>query len=488
MYAQTQGQVFTMTDEERDTVLWYGEGDFGDVKGKCIRPNKMSESIAAFANTDGGELWIGISENSDRSERWWDGFSTKEDANAHIFVLTNLLEIGTHYSFDYLQHGQSNGYVLHIDIGKSGSIIRATNGIAYIRRGAQNVPVSSDAMLRQLERNKGITSYETETVRADPATITNSNATIGFMLTVVPNAEPEEWMRKNQMIVGDKPTVAGVLLFSDDPQAILPKRSGVKISRYTGTKSEGSRETLVDDPISIEGNIYDLIHSAVGKTQEIIGNIKTLGERGFEIVSYPPATLHEIVTNAVLHRDYSIRDDIHVRIFDNRVEVESPGTLPGHITEKNILKERLARNGAIVRLINKFHNPPNKDIGEGLRAAFSAMKEMQLREPEIRQSEHSVTVFIRHTRLASHEDAVIEYLQTHSEITNTQGRELTGLHSENSMKNVFVKLRDKDMIEPVPGKAGRSSAWRLVIRPYPKPEEKLIQGRLLPPVDGVSKG
>jgi ATP-dependent DNA helicase RecG len=85
-----------------------------------------------------------------------------------------------------------------------------------------------------------------------------------------------------------------------------------------------------------------------------------------ELVRYPPETLHEIITNAVLHRDYSIADDIHIRVFDNRVEVQSPGRLPAHVTPDNILDERFSRNGTIVRLVNKFPNPPNKDVGEGL--------------------------------------------------------------------------------------------------------------------------
>ena len=57
-----------------------------------------------------------------------------------------------------------------------------------------------------------------------------------------------------------------------------------------------------------------------------------------------------IITNAVLHRDYSITTDIQIRIFDNRVEVESPGKLPGHVTVNNILSAQSARNPKIVRL------------------------------------------------------------------------------------------------------------------------------------------
>ncbi len=52
------------------------------------------------------------------------------------------------------------------------------------------------------------------------------------MLDVVPTAEPEDWLKKQNVVVNDRPTVAGVLLFSDEPQALLPKRSGIKVYRY----------------------------------------------------------------------------------------------------------------------------------------------------------------------------------------------------------------------------------------------------------------
>jgi ATP-dependent DNA helicase RecG len=237
---------------------------------------------------------------------------------------------------------------------------------------------------------------------------------------------------------------------------------------------EGTRETLSGDPISIEGCAYNLIQSAVRKTQEIIEGVRKWTEHGPELVSYPPETLHEIITNAVLHRDYSITDDITIRIFDDRVEVESPGTLPGHITERNILKERFPRNPTIVRLINKFPNPPNKDIGEGLRTAFAAMQKMRLRPPEVHQAEQSVTFYIRHTRLESPEDTIMGYLKEHQQVTNSKGRDLTGIHSENTMKDVFVRLAKKNLIERVPSTQGRNSSWQcksmLKSEPIPKPE------------------
>ena len=157
---------------------------------------------------------------------------------------------------------------------------------------------------------------------------------------------------------------------------------------------------------------------------------------------------------------YSIAADIQIRIFDNRVEVESPGLLPGHVTTRNILDEQFARNGALVRLINKFPNPPNKDVGEGLNTAYEAMKRLRLKPPIIEQTASSVIVRIRHEPLATPEQMVMDYLENHDEITNRIARELTGIRSENSMKEVFYRLRKSGMMEQVPNRSQAHKAWR----------------------------
>ena len=180
------------------------------------------------------------------------------------------------------------------------------------------------------------------------------------MLANIPTAEPLPWLKKQQLIADDRPTVASIVLYADEPQAVLPK-AGIKIYRYK-TSGVASRDTLVGNPISVEGPAYDLIKKAVQKTVDTVESISAMGVGGLEKISYPRESVHEVVTNAVLHRDYSLNDDIHIRIFDNRVEVQSPGVLPAHVTVENILQERFARNQRIVRLINKYEDPPNKDV------------------------------------------------------------------------------------------------------------------------------
>ncbi|MDR6869559.1 ATP-dependent DNA helicase RecG [Bosea sp. BE125] len=450
--------------EEARVVLAYDENHFRDLKRKEIAPGKLTQTISAFANTAGGELFIGIEEINRGADvdRNWSGFANIEAANGLLQAVHGLSPLGNFYVVQFLECDGLPGLVLHLIIQKTRDLITSSDGVAYVRRGAQKIPVVGDEALKRLRLDKGLHSFEDETVNVPPDTISNSVTTIEFLIGEVPSAEPEPWLKSQFLLHGDKPTVAGILLFADEPQAALPKRAAIKVFRFK-TADEGiDRERLAFDPLTIEGPIYDLISKAVGTTKDIVEGIKRLGEDGLEDISYPDETLHEIITNAVLHRDYSHPTDVQIRVYDDRVEVESPGRLPGHITANNILEEQFARNPKIVRLINKFPNPPNKDVGEGLNTAFEAMRRIRLKDPEITENENSVTVFVRHTRLHSPASIVAEYLDENPTITNQEARRITGIRRDVQMKDIFVGMRKKGVIEQVPGKRGRATAWRKV--------------------------
>jgi ATP-dependent DNA helicase RecG len=454
--------VQVLSTAEHDKLLSLHEGHFSDLKSARIAPAKLTRTIAALSNAEGGEVYIGIEQDTVARQTSWHGFNEPESANAHVQVFEELFPLGDGYSYTFLTSPIDPGYILKIDVAKSRDIKKASDGVVYIRRGAQNLPVSTEEGLNRLRRNKGLTSFETEPVNAAQELIANSEVTIEFMLEVVPTSEPDVWLRKQQILTGDKPTVAGLILFAEEPQAVLPKRTGIKVYRYQTTAEEGTRETLLGDPISIEGHAYRQIRDAVAKTAEIIESVRVNTPDGLEQVNYPITALHEIITNAVLHRDYSIADDIHIRIFDNRVEVISPGTLPAHITPENILSERFARNATIVRLINKFPNPPNKDVGEGLNTAFRAMRDMKLKPPTVSQSGASVQVVLRHESLATPEELILQNLQKNEQITNKVGRELCFIGSENKMKGILQRMVRNGLIELVPGTTRYSAAYRLV--------------------------
>ncbi len=454
-------EAIQITFSQVNQILKSEENYFLDLKAIDIAPKKLSKFICGFANADGGELYIGIDEKEIEGikERYWRGFADQEAANGHLQTLEEIFPLGDGYEYTFLSFQDSIGLVLQVTIPKSQQIVETSDGTVYKRLGAQTSPVKTTEALERLKLDKGIESYEKRTVDADISVITNSDTTTKFIRDIIPTTGAKLWLRKQQLIQRDKPTIAGILLFADEPQAVIPKRCGIKIYRYKTKDLEGTRETLAFNPITIEGCLYEQIQKAVAKTIQIVEEIPKMGNEGLETICYPEEAIHEIITNALLHRDYSIIADVRICIFDNRIEIESAGRLPGHVTVQNILKEQFARNGAIVRLINKFPNPPNKDIGEGLNTAFQAMANLRLQPPEVYERENSVFVCIKHEPLASAEATIMGYLTNHANITNKIARKETGIQSEGTIKEAFYRLRDRHLIEPVTGRSKKTAAW-----------------------------
>jgi len=449
-----------ISQEQRDLILNLEEGHFADLKSIEVDPGKLTRTLAAFGNADGGDLYVGIDEDKATGRRSWRGFSKLEDANGHIQPFEGLFPLSSDFDYTFLECDGSLGVVLQAEVRKTAEVKRASDGHVYVRRGAQNLPVTELSALRRLEYAKGLSSFETELVNAHEEVIADSLPVIEFMLQVVPTAEPRDWLAKQRLLRDGRPTVAGVILFAEEPQALLPKRCGIKIYRYKTKDVQGSRETLAFDPVTIEGHAYAQIREAVARTARVVEDAKRLGDEALEAIHYPPETLHEIITNAVLHRDYSVADDIHIRVFDNRIEVESPGRLPAHITVKNILDERFARNGMLVRLINKHPNPPNKDVGEGLNTAFAAMTKLGLKPPVIEEKDNSVLVNIKHEALASPEQMILEYLEGHETISNKVVREIAHIGADYVVKGIFGRLVARRLIERVPGTDRSTTAYR----------------------------
>jgi ATP-dependent DNA helicase RecG len=457
-------EIVPITSEQLNQILQKQESHFLDFKAIEVKPGKLCKFISGFANADGGELYIGIDEKTldNKKTRDWRGFADQESANGHLQIFEKLFPLGDGYSYTFLISECAPGLVLQVTIFKSRVVVEASDGIPYLRRSAQTLPITTQEALERLKLDKGINSFERQTIDVELEVIKDSEVMSEFINAVVPTTEAELWLKKQQLIQRNKPIIAGILLFADEPQAIFSKHCGVKVYRYKTKESEGTRDTLDFSPITIEGCLYKQIHETVSTTIEIIEKIPKIGNQGLEKIQYPEETIHEIVTNALLHRDYSIASDTHIRIFDNRIEIENPGKLPGHVTVKNILKEQYARNGAIVRIINKFPNPPNKDVGEGLNTAFQAMAKLRLQPPEIKETDNAVIVYIKHEPLASIEVQIMSYLEKHKEITNKIARKETGIRSEATIKQAFYRLRDRRLIEAIPKRAKSNAAWRKV--------------------------
>lgn len=277
-----------VSKEQAARILALEEGHFIDLKALDIQPAKLTEHLAAFANADGGELYIGIDEDKKASKRSWRGFANEEAANGHLQIFERLFPLGTDFDYRFLYCLGNRGLVLQVAVRKTADIKRGSDSHVYIRRGAQKLRLTSDEEIQRLQYAKGIVSFESEMTQADKESVTNSAEIIDFMLQVIPSAEPEPWLRKQQLLRGDRPSVAGVLLFADDPQAIVPKRSGVKIYRYKTSDTVGSRATLAFDPLTVEGSAIRQIRSAVEQTIRVVEEAEDVGHSGTGKDCLPP--------------------------------------------------------------------------------------------------------------------------------------------------------------------------------------------------------
>ena len=440
------------------------ESHFYDRKSKGIKSAKIQKIAVAFANADGGEFVVGIADDNDEPDpsKRWQGAQDLEELNPHLqtlFSVTPALDV----RYEVLRCDKRAGLALRVMVEKTAEVHKTSDGTVYQRYGAQSLPISDPQKITELSFAKGASSFEDQLLKDIPAEQVVETAELAhFLADYSPKTDPLEFCI-NQNLIDYKtwePRVASALLFHNTPSAAIPRKCAVKITRYETKEDDPERDHLAEQR-TVEGPLNPLIHITIDLIQEIMESVTIWTAEGLKKAKYPPESIWEILVNAVIHRDYAVSDDIHVLIFDNRIEVLSPGRLPGYVTVDNILDARYSRNPKLVRTLNRYKSPPNHDMGEGLNTAFQKMKEWGLKAPEILEINGYVRVTLPHTPLAKPTEAILHFLTQQPQVTNKQARDLTGIKSENLVKIEFYKLREEGLLEQVPGLKGPKAAWRL---------------------------
>ena len=447
-------EITIIEKDEITSLLTLNEDHFNDVKSIRIAPAKLQETFVAFANSDGGDLYIGIEDKSQSGERVA-GFAEPEDANA---IISTLLE-ETSPAIENVQveflDTKGKGLILHFAIPKSPKVHYTASGDCYIRINAQKRKIKGER-ITQLGYSKGAEPYERKAAGdIEIEDIADSLILNKYMQRVGTHLEVKTFLRKQRLLTlkdGERfPNVGCVLLFNQEPQATLETRCAVKVYRLRTTEKDYKREQLEEMPVTINGDIEEIIKQTIDQVSKYIDGASFQDGGKLVRLQYPSEALKEILVNAVIHRDYSLNDDIHVRVFDNRVEVQSPGKLPGYMSLDNLYDERFSRNPNIVRMLHNLPNPVNHDIGEGLDTAKNELKKAGLIEPVFEEKENAFLVTIKHQKIASIEEVVLTYLEENSdsELTNKLVRQLSGEDDMQKVKLALQKLRAAGHIKPV---------------------------------------
>lgn len=177
-------------------------------------------------------------------------------------------------------------------------------------------------------------------------------------------------------------STAAILLFGKRPQDFLP-RARVRFIKYEGIEEKTGAEMNVIKDIVFEGKIYDMLNKTIEYIDSQIKE-KTFLEKDGRFVmveEYPKFVRQELVVNAVTHRDYSIRGtEIQIKMFDDRLVVESPGKLPGLVKKDNMRHTHFSRNPKIAEYLKYFGYV--KEYGEGVDRIYKELDSAGFREVE----------------------------------------------------------------------------------------------------------
>ena len=199
-----------------------------------------------------------------------------------------------------------------------------------------------------------------------------------------------------------QPTVAGVVCLSTDPTAHIPG-ARVQVIRRSGVGPELSptrwRRQLTGPLAHLVDQVWELLD------EEVEGHEAVVGRHRERLPAYPEAAIREALTNALGHRDYTlVGATVDVTVWDDRVQVQSPGSLPGHITLENMAVEHYSRNPHVMGFLKLLDLV--EEFGEGVDRMISEMERRLMSPPAWTASTSSVQVVLHHEAKAAIEEQV----------------------------------------------------------------------------------
>ncbi|MGI9249601.1 MAG: RNA-binding domain-containing protein [Pseudohongiellaceae bacterium] len=395
-----------MNIEELKEIISKGEDSRLQFKSDVKHADSLSAEIVAFSNSEGGLLLIGV--NDDHSITGLSAVRVEEvgqllsDVSLHnikpsvVLLTENVL---------YMEGKVVKGTVIAVTIDSGPhKPYRTKSGVVWIKAGANKRRATTDDLLYILQQS-GLLYGEEMPARGTSIKDINRdlfekccnlhlpmstniqrpplvklleairmgdvlNAARTLLFSYMPRfhqrSSLEQLLEILNLTKDDTLNVAGALLFTDTPQFRLPIFI-VKALCFSGTTVTDTDNIYQQD---ISGNLSDMYQMSI---EFVLSNIhhkrNEQGEILYEEPEVPETVLTELITNALVHRDYIVKDHIKIMIFTDRIEIISPGHLPGNLTSERIKKgERNVRNEKIA-----FFAPsimPYMGVGSGIQRAL----------------------------------------------------------------------------------------------------------------------
>jgi ATP-dependent DNA helicase RecG len=424
----------------------------------------LAETMVAFANADGGTMLIGLNGEGQVVDYMMD-----EAVQGHL--VRALVMCRPPVVTDWEQYELPGGTVVALKIARSPELHALADGRVLIRVGAQNKPMGGEA-IRHLAATKSSGDFESEPVA-------------GATLVDLDKAVLDEYMRLRAerghrastgtlqdhlvdigaMIEDGTPTVGGLLLFGKHPQTFLPQ-SGLIFVKFLGKEARG-RDGLAGygRRVEIEGPAARIIERAwqvVNEEMRVEAVVN--GLRREEVPEYPRFAVREALVNAVCHRDYRLSGRrVEIRMYDDRLELISPGGLPGYITLDNIVDEHFSRNPRLVAGL--FQWGYIEELGLGIDRMIEEMLQHGHAPPNFEAKPYSFTVRLHNTlerspatrwqsNMNERQLRAMSLIDQQGRITNRDYRQLCPDVNPETLRLDLVDLVDKGLLLKIGDKKG----------------------------------
>lgn len=378
------------------------ENKLFDRKSAQAKVAEIAPLICAFANAEGGTVVIGISDKTRRVEGIND-FGT-DKINDFVSAPKDLCKPMPQYKEEFLDVINTSGksdrlLLLHIEASPD-QVIRTANDSVYLRIADRTKELKGED-LRNLEYSKSIRHYEDEC---------NHDATIEDLdeellqryqeILQAKNVSYEQLLKARGFVKQQsgvkRLTNAAVLLFARNIGQFYPN-CRIRFIRYEGVDAKTGTDINITRDKSIEVPLLRIIEQAkefIGsQLREFTALDKKTGT--FQIVpEYPEFAWLEGIVNAVTHREYAMSGRyILVSMYDDRLEIESPGKLPNIVTLDNIKETRYSRNPRISRVLTEFGWV--RELNEGVKRIYADMEKFFLDDPIFSEPEQSVKLTLK---------------------------------------------------------------------------------------------
>ncbi len=427
-------------------------------------PEPLAETLVALANSDGGTILIGVDEAGRTTGQAY-ADEVEEVLRAALRECRPPVVVRWH------QAAAEEGLAFAIVVPRSSELHSLTDGRVLVRAGTENRPLGGE-QIRQLAATKSTADFESE---AAPGAQREDfdDEVIAEFVSKWQERRHREWtgpvddllLEVGALNEKGQPTVTGVLLFARNPQAFLPQ-SGLTFVKFVGTlpRSEtgqpgyGRREEI-GGPLA---RIIQRTWEVVGEEMRIGAVVKGLERE--ERTEYPISAVREALVNAVAHRDYRLGGRrIEVRMFSDRMEIVSPGGLPGFITVDNIVEEHFSRNPRVVSGLYQWGYI--EELGLGVDLMIEEMVRAGHPPPKFKDTPYTFTVTLYNVRerapqpswtrtMNERQAKALTYVQEVGRITNREYRDQCPDVTAETLRLDLVDLVDRGILLKIGAKKG----------------------------------